>query len=420
MSIQILPEQPSFASALGTGLGKGLSNQLPQEIERYRLGAGIRNFENNLQGKSLFERYGALASIPGMTPGLFSALAPFIQSSGQEQALKINAGKGNENIQQNVVTPQNENISENNMPIFQQNERGQPAKNLATEYFRPEYRSLNPTYESAQRASANDINTLKKEAEEVRNAYFQKDKQLAETEVGGEYLQRLLQKYENKLRPGANIQQLANDYAKEAIDFAREKAGNRHIFDSWSIFHPPTEKQIKDLRRNIKNYTKRGVPIREGIDDIVDTQDVGRGFASYIADDLRDSAAAKPIYSLPNADLTQPTGKRNAALDNAAREAAANLKPTDLIGSLSYIADAKGYDSQLLQDKISDYADENNIPLTADQRSDLNRRMTPAPKSLAEVWIEATTGIPVNFAKNYRHKILETTSGEREKARNGR
>lgn len=80
---------------LGKGLGKGLSEQLPKEVERGRLAAGLRNLEQekNLDPMQFFTR---ALSIPGMTPQAIESLGKLAKHRMQAEGLKGMGERGKE------------------------------------------------------------------------------------------------------------------------------------------------------------------------------------------------------------------------------------------------------------------------------------------------------------------------------------
>ena len=64
--------QASISGRIGTGIGKGLSESLPKEIERGRLQQGLYQLGNQ-QGLSPFQQFSALASLPGVSPQIIQS-----------------------------------------------------------------------------------------------------------------------------------------------------------------------------------------------------------------------------------------------------------------------------------------------------------------------------------------------------------
>lgn len=63
---------------IGSGIGKGLSEQLPEEIGRGRLSSGLKQFEQESSNLNPMQQLARLSSIPGITPQMiqsFSELA---------------------------------------------------------------------------------------------------------------------------------------------------------------------------------------------------------------------------------------------------------------------------------------------------------------------------------------------------------
>jgi hypothetical protein len=92
---------------LGKGIGKGLSEQLPKEIERNRLSAGLRKFEQESKGLTPVQQFTRLAGIPGFTAEHLYTLAPLLKDQSiREEGDKIrNAGGGNPPPSQDASMP---------------------------------------------------------------------------------------------------------------------------------------------------------------------------------------------------------------------------------------------------------------------------------------------------------------------------
>lgn len=59
--------QGDIFGRVGSGLGSGLAEQLPQEMDRYRLSKGLQEIDNN-PNLTPAQRYGKLLTLPGLTP----------------------------------------------------------------------------------------------------------------------------------------------------------------------------------------------------------------------------------------------------------------------------------------------------------------------------------------------------------------
>ena len=83
--------QPSIAGRIGTGIGKGLAEQLPEEITRGRLSHGLNQVANQ-QGLTPFQQFSQLASTPGITPQMLQSGAELLKQQGLRQSFRNQAG----------------------------------------------------------------------------------------------------------------------------------------------------------------------------------------------------------------------------------------------------------------------------------------------------------------------------------------
>lgn len=118
MSIQVLPTGGTPSSRIGRALGQGLSEQLPKEVERYRLSQGLKNLGQK-QGLDPFQQFSELAAIPGITPQMIQSGAELLRQRGIGNALRQKANQGAEQKTQRQPSPfprvqnniENENVS---------------------------------------------------------------------------------------------------------------------------------------------------------------------------------------------------------------------------------------------------------------------------------------------------------------------
>lgn len=79
--------QPSIAGRIGTGIGKGLAEQLPEEITRGRLQHGLQQLGNQ-PDLDPFQAWTQLASTPGATPQMIQSGTELLKQRQQAQALQ--------------------------------------------------------------------------------------------------------------------------------------------------------------------------------------------------------------------------------------------------------------------------------------------------------------------------------------------
>lgn len=108
--------RPSVFGRIGTGLGQGLAQQLPQEIERGRLASGLKSLSDQ-QGLTPFQQFSALASIPGITPQMIQSGAELLKQQGIRNAYKRGGASGQEFQEQNPqVSPNLQSVQFGQLP----------------------------------------------------------------------------------------------------------------------------------------------------------------------------------------------------------------------------------------------------------------------------------------------------------------
>lgn len=90
-------KQPSIFGRLGTGIGKGLAEQVPKEIERGRLASGLQELG---QQKNLtpFQQFAQLSAIPGITPQMIESGSNLLRQQAQRQGYANRGKEGTQGI----------------------------------------------------------------------------------------------------------------------------------------------------------------------------------------------------------------------------------------------------------------------------------------------------------------------------------
>lgn len=86
--------QPSIFGRVGTGFGQGLAEQIPKEIERYRLQSGLEQLANETQGMTPFQRFAKLSGIPGITPQAIQSGAELLRQEAIRNSFRNQPGQG--------------------------------------------------------------------------------------------------------------------------------------------------------------------------------------------------------------------------------------------------------------------------------------------------------------------------------------
>jgi len=94
-------KQGNLFGRIGSGIGKGLAEQLPQEIDRGRLAQGLKSFETDHQNLTPIQQLSRLSAIPGITPQMIQSFGELAKIQNQGNAFNRAAGRGGPNASQN-------------------------------------------------------------------------------------------------------------------------------------------------------------------------------------------------------------------------------------------------------------------------------------------------------------------------------
>jgi hypothetical protein len=115
--VQVIQDEyrGSPVGRLGKGIGKGLSEQVPKEIERLRLSSGLKNLAEKSEGLTPLQAYAQFSSIPGITPAMIQALPEILK---QQNIRSSYSKKGKSFEKQEASSPQKnlENIKFGQLP----------------------------------------------------------------------------------------------------------------------------------------------------------------------------------------------------------------------------------------------------------------------------------------------------------------
>lgn len=89
-------KQGNIWGRIGSGIGKGLADQLPEEITRGRLSAGLKKFEEEHQDLNPMQQLARISSIPGITPQMIQSFSELAKINNQRNAYGRGRGPGGE------------------------------------------------------------------------------------------------------------------------------------------------------------------------------------------------------------------------------------------------------------------------------------------------------------------------------------
>jgi hypothetical protein len=114
---------------VGSGIGQGLAEQVPKEIERHRLASGLNELANDSQNLSQFQRFAKLAAIPGITPQAIQSGTEILNREQLGNAYRRSSGSNPRMGQQNAMQPGEFPSSRNQLPNDGQNFRSGQIQN---------------------------------------------------------------------------------------------------------------------------------------------------------------------------------------------------------------------------------------------------------------------------------------------------
>ena len=151
---QIIQSNDIFGK-IGRGFGQGLGEQIPKEVQRERLSAGLRKLGEESGNLNQMEILTRAAGIPGITPQMVQSIGELARFQGKRNAfMKQNREQQDKQpfskgIQETKFGGEIANRPNRNMP---NTEQGLEEQNLARESGHPQVNTMNPTAENMQPA----------------------------------------------------------------------------------------------------------------------------------------------------------------------------------------------------------------------------------------------------------------------------
>ena len=428
-------KQGNIFGRIGSGIGKGIAEKLPEEIQRGRLASGLQQHTGTEEGRNLPlpSQLGALFSLPGSTPQMQDTFGKLLRQQSQGQAL------ANYKDQQNKPVP---------FPTSQSNRNDASASDIPSITKGPIQETLQegftPRTEEEKFAAAG-------QAYNANPAFFKNDPQLAldledkkdltnqnrflTLEAQNARLSGLQSTVKNNLqrqyeRLGGNVPaELYSDIESKAIQATRPRSeGGRGLTEeqamrefgdelnasskkfakigeigNWAITTRPaneTLRAMKSLQKDMKeigqsdNYAKR----------LVSEVQISPKFAHAIAEPVSNVPSLnKFISTIPELKRIKAPGisgtfvsgpnrkSVSATLDIAPRLAefvSKNEEASPL--AISYEIEKKGYNPQVWLQYLTDNADRYNMKTR--QADQLDTPLNPVAP-LNDLWLSSFSGL---------------------------
>lgn len=418
-------KQGNIFGRIGTGIGKGLAEQLPKEIERGRLASGLKELGEQ-KGLTPFQQFSGLASVPGVTPQMIQSGSDLLR-------------------QQAIINSVNEKNASGTPPQTQQSSPKMPGLSPATTTQSTEA-ALNPyippsgpeqesmarqlmasepqvyrDIDSARAAISNQVaaNTQQSNAKlakrELEESVQGRAEQKLRDEIGtvgaqipGTILSSLQQEAVDDVRTGKLSPDKAKvEYGKKADAISKDFANIRSWGGLGLIMNDP--KSLIQSMGVLQTNAKKGGYQKQAADALIAENGVSPQFAyanMYPVSDIK--PLAEELKSLPNIQpraekvigspglagigISRPKNSNAQALtlDISPRLAKSmGLEGSPL--SISYELDKKGYDSDVWKQYLIDNQDQLN--LSSHQKDELQKPKPSFFGWLNDWWLKAFSGI---------------------------
>lgn len=418
----------SLMSRIGTGVGAGLAEQLPKEIERGRLAEGLKQLGQQ-ENLTPFQQFAGLASLPGVTPQIVQSGTDLLRQQAILKSLKPSeqtpykpTSAQAKPFAEERLLPTTATTAESTaatlkpyIPPSGPEQEDMARRLMATE---PQ---IYPTIEQARQAIGNQIagniaqsNALiqKRELEEsVQSRSEQKLRDEIATvgaNIPGTVLSNLQQKAVDDVVSGKmSPDQAKINYGKEANQISQDFANIR----SWGNFGLIT-KNSKDLIGSInalQKNAKKGNYQKQAADALISENGLSPQFAyanmypvseiKTLNDELKSLPNIKPkLQKVIGTPGMAGVGYGRPKNENAA-ELTANIAPRlvramGLEGSplaIGYELDKKGYDSDIWKKYLIDHQQELN--LSSHQIDELQKPKPSFFGWLNDWWLRSFTGV---------------------------
>jgi hypothetical protein len=420
-------KQPNIFGRIGTGIGKGLAEQLPKEMERGRLSAGLQQFEKESGDLTPLQQYTRLAAIPGITPQMIQALPEVLKQQNQAKAL----------IEQG-------NASNNPPPFPSQGatQENQPSAGLATRpgleatrkgYIPPTYQQIlaraGKLYNENSKLYGNDpqkaIAAAQQEAQQEQNinqAYqqqrlgeqniqnavqgnLQTQAGLLNAKVPGNVYSDIEQRAVKAVLPkeeggeGLTDQEAKIKYGNELDEVSRQYQAMHTIASPGEALKPPAEvrRGIKTLREDFKKRKD----LRNFADNLISVNKLSPSLAYNVAYPTSEiSDLSKLLNKIPDVNPTTSSSKGFLETEASDYNADAILKQmtpklAEYMGkegsplSISQELYSKGYDPSYFMNYLNDNREK--LELTSRQSDELTKPRNFLP-TLDDLWLFKLSG----------------------------
>ena len=418
--------QANIFGRIGTGIGQGLGEQIPKEIERARLAAGLKQLGEQ-KDQTPFQQFSALASIPGVTPQMIESGSKLLRESARGQALALENQPKPSPFTQEVIKAGAP--SESNVPSITKQE---PLANIQEGYIPPTQEEIysragkryneNPALfgNDPQKAIDAEIDRASRE-QQIADAYqthhanlskiqdnvvdrLRGHSQTLKVKVPANVYSKVEDEAIQATKPkkdggrGLTEQQAMKEYGDKLDAISRDYSGLDSL-SGWGI----TGRKANESLRVFKSLQKK-FDERHDTENMADTLIGENGLSPMTA-----YAIAEPVSSVPaiqkrlsTAPSIQKPGtekgylipnydpERTAKTLELAKELAPLLTEKGSPLAVAYELDKKGYDGSVWLDYVSGKRDDLNLRSNQIRQLDKPGSVTG---TLNDWWLSSWTGL---------------------------
>jgi hypothetical protein len=394
--VQVINTGGTLSSNLGAGIGRGLSSQIPKEIERHRLSAGLENLgKQDFSGENQIGNLAKIYNIPGMTPEIAQLLQQqiakqnFLQrtpSGAGAPSRQTNKGPGSERpsaVQENgFATPEQ-------LKDYRQSVKREPGydevKALADDYLN---QGLEQDPQKAIQMAKLELNQ-NRQAQQIQNKEFKDDLNerlkldLQGLGLGG--YKDIAGKIQTALvdqglylvnNGGLSPEEASAQLSEIALNLAKSGTKLKETGSLANQLKQGRTTKATALREQKKDFEKYG--FGEIFDDMVTAQ---MGFTplltAHILDPLQNQTVKDLIpkqsknFKVPFYDRKMKESQLDKIIDA--------IKPSDNLFSIEYELRKNRYDVSQFKERVAKMEREKKIALSDQQK---NQQKSPVGNSI--------------------------------------
>ncbi len=383
---------------IGSGIGQGLAEQVPKEIERGRLASGLRSLEGK-KDLSPFQQFAELSAIPGITPQMVQSGSELLRQQsmlhGAQSSIPKNQQQFDEikksiqDIRQEPVkglvgTEKTQAALQPAIPRSLQELQARAVElNQQSPGLYPDYQSAlqGATLEDQQRISQNLAQREGRQSQKNVESDIRKELRGLQSAAQAQVPDSVYQKIENKaldaIERGEKDELTAAKDARDELDAVSRDYKTIDSFGDMTLI-AGNPKEILSSINSLRKKFKANNDLENFADSLVSRNGLSNEFAHALAMPPREKIS-KVIKDLPalKGKSEVSAGSRGLIGYSGVNKQEKIKKTQDLINKITPLLDKddsplsignalseKGYDSQIWRDYLIEHQNELNLSLS--------------------------------------------------------